>query len=575
MKNQELSNIFNEIAFFLEMEGIPFKPLAYEKTAIMLENLEEDIESIYAKRGVKGFEEMPGIGTSIAQKIEEYIQTGKIDTYLRLKKKIPVNIDELSAVEGMGPKKIKILYKELGIRNVKDLEIAAKNHKIAVLFGFGKKTEENILQGIKFLKRSKGRFLLSNALPIAYSICQTLKNMKAVKDIEVAGSLRRGKETIGDIDILAISGNPQKTMDIFTSLPGIVKIWGKGATKSSVRFNSGIDADLRIVPERSFGAALQYFTGSVEHNVALRKIAIEKGMKLNEYGLFKGPKMIAGKNEKEIYQALGLKLINPELRENKGEIEASLKGKLPKLIALDDIKGDLHCHSAWNGGENSIHDLAQAAMKRGYSYLGIADHTVSLHIENGLQEKDIILQGREIDRLNKNLSRRKFKLLKGAEVNILKDGTLDVSDKTLSKLDYVIAGVHSFFKLSRTENTRRIIKAMENPYVTIISHPSGRILKKRDEYEIDFEEILKAAYRTKTILEINACPDRLDLRDVNILRAKQAGVKMIINSDAHTISQLDNMPFGISQARRGWAQRSDILNSLNFKDLLIKLKLKH
>jgi len=574
MNNQHLANIFYEIAFLLEMDGVPFKPAAYEKAAIILENLEEDIEKIYQKKGIKGFEEMPGIGKGIAFRMEEYIKTGKISVYQYLKKKMPIDIGALDSIEGMGPRKIKILYEKLGIKNVKDLEKAAKNHEIAKLFGFGPKTEVNILQGIEFLKRNKGRFLFSDAISIAENVKQALNKSKLVKRIEIAGSLRRGKETIGDIDFLAIGSNHEKIMDAFVNLAGIAKIWAKGSTKSSVRFKNGIDADLRIVPEKSFGAALQYFTGSKEHNIALRKIAIDKGMKLNEYGLFKGPKMIEAGKEEKIYKALGLDWITPELREDKGEIEAGFKHKLPKLIQKKDIKGDLHCHSAWNGGKNSLEELAKEGIKRGYQYLGISDHTKSLRIENGLEEKDILLQIREIDRINKSLSKKriKFRLLKGAEVNILKDGSLDISDKVLSKLDYAIGGIHSGFKMKESENTQRLIKAMQNPYISIISHPTGRIIKRRDEYNIDLKQVLSIAKKTKTILEINSCADRLDLKDANIRKTKELGITMIINSDAHEIEQLDNIGFGITQARRGWAEKKDIANCLNIKKLLVRLK---
>jgi DNA polymerase (family 10) len=416
--------------------------------------------------------------------------------------------------------------------------------------------------------------LFSDAISIAQNVEKTIGKIRGVERITIAGSLRRGKETIGDIDFLAIANNHEKVMDAFVNLPGVSKIWAQGKTKSSVRFKNGIDADLRIVSGKSFGSALQYFTGSKDHNIALRKIAIEKGMKLNEYGLFKGGKMIGGVNEKSIYNSLGLDYIEPELREDKGEIQLAINRKLPKLIQGQNIKGDLHCHSAWNGGENSLDELAQAAIKKGYQYLGISDHTRSLKIENGLEEKDILLQIREIDRINKSFAKKriKFKLLKGAEVNILKDGSLDISDKVLSKLDYAIGGIHSGFKTAETQNTERMIRAMENPYITIISHPTGRIIKKRDEYNINFNKVLEVAQKTKTILEINSCASRLDLKDSNIKKAKELGISMIINSDAHEIEQLENIFFGVAQARRGWAEKKDIANCLNLEKILVRLK---
>jgi DNA polymerase (family 10) len=570
MKNQELAKIFYEISDFLEMEGVAFKPFAYQKAALTLENLKEDVEEIFKKGGRKALEEIPGVGKSIAEKIEEYLKTGKIKYYEKLKKKTPVNIKELTAIEGLGPKMVKVLYQKLGIRNLKDLERAAKAGKIAPLFGFGKKTEQNILEGIEFLKRSKGRFLLGEILPIVKEVEGKLKNLKEVKKISVAGSVRRMKETIGDVDFLVVSENPEKVMDFFVSLPGVVKIWGKGKTKSSVRMKEGFDMDLRVVPEKSYGSALQYFTGSKEHNIATRRIALSKGLKLSEYGLFEGKKQIAGSNEKEIYQKIGLCWIPPELRENQGEIEAALEKRLPELVELKDIKGDLHCHSKWDGGSNSILEMAEEAQKLGYQYLGITDHTKFLRIEHGLDEKKLALQRKEIDKINAQFQMLnvKLKILQGAETNILNDGSIDIKDEALKKLDYAIAGIHSNFKMEKERMTERIIKAMKNPYIKIISHPTGRILKKRDEYQVDFDKILRAAKLTNTVLEINSFPERLDLSDQNIKRAKEAGVKMVINTDSHHKDQLRYMEFGVAQARRGWAEKKDIINCQSLDKLL-------
>jgi len=570
MRNKEIAKILYQIADFLEMEGIAFKPYAYQKAALTLETLEEDVTQIYKEGGVKALENISGVGESIALKIEEYLKTGKIKYYQELKRKMPIDLGEIVAIEGMGPKKAKILYQKLGIKNVPELEKAARQHKIAPLFGFGEKTEKNILEGIEFLKRSKGRFLLGEILPVVKEISQKLKNLKEVQEVFPAGSVRRMKETIGDVDFLVISKNPEKVMDFFVSLPGVTKIWGKGKTKASVRMKEGFDMDIRVVPQRVFGAALQYFTGSKEHNIVLRKIAIDKGLKLSEYGLFKGAKMIAGKTEKEIYQTLGLELIAPELREDHGEIEASLAGKLPELIEKKDIKGDLHCHSRWDGGANTIKEMMRAAKDMGYQYIGIADHTKFLRIEHGLDEKKLALQRKEIEKLNSQLEKAglNFKILQGCEANILKDGSLDIKDQALKNLDYVIAGIHSNFKMERAEMTERMIKAMKNPYFNIISHPTGRILKRRDEYQIDFDKILRAAKEYKIILEINSFPERLDLNDQNIRRAKEAGVKMIINTDSHQKDQLRYIEFGLAQAKRGWAEKKDIINSQPIEKLI-------
>ncbi|MEK7635920.1 MAG: DNA polymerase/3'-5' exonuclease PolX [Patescibacteria group bacterium] len=574
MANQEIAKIFYQIARYLEMDGVAFKPYAYEKAALILETIKDDVVEIYAKGGIKALEEIPGIGKSIAEKIEEYLKKGKIKYYEELKKQMPLNIDELIRVEGLGPRKIKILYEKLGIKNLKDLEKAAKAHKIAPLFGFGEKTEQNILEGIEFAKREKGRFLLGDILPEVEIIYEKLKNLESVEKISLAGSLRRMKETIGDVDFLVISNNPRLVMDFFISLPGIVKVWGKGATKSSVRMKNGYDVDIRVVPSKSYGSALQYFTGSKEHNIILRKIAIDKGYKLSEYGLFKSSKMIAGENEEDIYEKLGLQWVPPEIRENTGEIEAALKNKLPKLVELKDIKGDLHTQTNWNGGANSIEEMAEIAMAMGYEYIGISDHTKFLKIEHGLDEKQILKQRKEINNINSKLKTKgqKLKILHGCEANIMSDGSIDIKDEVLAQLDYVIAGVHSQLKMPKKQMTERIVKAMRNPNVDIISHPTGRIIKKRDEYEIDIDEIMKIARETGTVLEINAYPGRLDLKDINIRKAKEIGVKMAINTDAHRKDQLRLMSFGVSQARRGWAEKEDIINCWPAEKMLKMLK---
>jgi DNA polymerase (family 10) len=570
MKNQELAKIFNEIAEYLEMEGVQFKPYAYQKAAITLATLKDDVGEIYQQRGLKGLKEITGVGASIAQKIEEFIHTGKIEYYEEFKRKMPVELDEIVKVEGVGPRKAKALFENLGIRNLQELEDAARAHKIAPLFGFGDKTEQNILEALEFLKRSHGRFLLGEILPAAQAVLEKLQQLKEVEVINTAGSLRRMKETIGDVDLLVISHNPQRVMDFFVSLPGVVKVWGKGATKSSVRMKEGFDMDLRVIPPESYGAALQYFTGSKDHNIALRKIAIDRGLKLSEYGLFHGPRMVAGKTEEEVYRALGLEWIPPEMRENMGEIDAALAGKLPHIIDYGDIKGDLHVHCNWNGGANSIEELAAAAMALGYEYLGIADHTKFLRIERGLDEETLEKRNKEIDQINARFRQegKNFRVLKGCEANIMPDGSMDIKDEALAQLDFVIAGVHSQFKMSREKMTERIITALKNPHVDIISHPTGRILKRRDEYEVDLGQVLEAARDYHKVLEINSYPERLDLNDINILRAKKLGVRMVINTDTHQVSQLHLMKFGVAQARRGWAERGDIINTWPAGELL-------
>jgi DNA polymerase (family 10) len=570
MVNKEIAEIFYEIANFLEMDEVPFKPVAYKRVAIALENLEEDVRDVYLKGGREALEDLPGVGKSIAEKIEEYLQTGKIKYHGKLKKKKPMDVEGLIAIEGLGPKRVKTLYQKLGIKNIKELEKAAKTGKIAPLFGFGEKTEKNILEGIEFLKRSKGRFLLGFILPKAREFKDELQNLKEVERVEIAGSLRRRKETIGDLDILVITKKPKKVMNYIVSIPEVVKVWGKGPTKTSVRMKDGFDIDIRAVAKKSYGSALQYFTGSKEHNVETRKIAISKGLKLNEYGVFRKKKMIAGWSESGIYRVLGLAYPAPELRENQGEVGAALKGRLPRIIGYNDLKGDLHCHTDWDGGENSILEMAEKAQSLDYEYLGISDHTKFLRIERGLDEKRLGERNKEIDKLNKKFESEgiDLRLLKGAEANILKDGSLDIKDEALAKLDYAIAGIHSNFKMKKSEMTKRIIRAIKNPRITILSHPTGRILQRRDEYQIDFDKILKVAKEFRVVLEINSYPKRLDLNDINIRRAKESGVKMVINSDAHHKNQLSFVEFGISQACRGWAEKEDIINTKSLKELL-------
>jgi DNA polymerase (family 10) len=434
------------------------------------------------------------------------------------------------------------------------------------LVGFGDKSEKNILEALEFLKRSQGRYLLGEILPEVKSIIKRLESLKEVEQISPAGSVRRRKDTIGDVDILVTTKNAKKVMDFFLSFPEIVKVWGKGSTKTSVRLRQGFDVDLRVLRKGSYGSALQYFTGSKEHNIAVRRIAMQEGLKLSEYGLFRGSKMIAGLSEQGVYKALGMDFIEPELREDRGEVSAAIMHNLPKLVGYNDIKGDLHCHTNQSDGENTIEEMAQAAKKLGYEYVGISDHTKFLKIVNGLDEKRLEKRIKEIDRLNEK--EKSFKVLKGAEVNILNDGSLDIKDETLQKLDYVIAGIHTNFKMGREEMTKRIVRAIKNPNVDIISHPTGRILKRRDEYNCDFDEILKAAKEYNVALEINSNMHRMDLNDQNIKRAKDAGVKMIINTDSHSTEGLKDIENGISQARRGWAEKEDIINTNSLKKLL-------
>jgi len=579
--NREISKILYEIGEYLEIKGVAFKPHAYEKAGYSIENLERLVSEIYKKGlsagrrgGLKAVEDIPGVGVSIAEKIEELLKTGRLKYYEKLKKSFPVKIGELSAIEGIGPKMIFKLYKKLNIRSISDLERAAKTNKIAKITGFGKKTEEKILKGIEFLRKSGGRFLLGVVLPQARSIENRLKELKHVDRVAIAGSLRRMQETIGDLDFLVTSKKPKEVMKFFVSMPEVAHVYSQGQTKAMVRLKNGMDADLRVVPDISFGAALQYFTGDKRHNITLRAIAEKKGLKLNEYGLWRGKKLIAGKTEEEIYKSLGMAILPPEIRNDSGEIQAALKNKLPKLINYGDLKGDLQVTTSWTDGENSIEAMAEAAQRSGLEYIVITDHTKSLAMTGGADEKKLLKQMKEIDRLNSKFQalNSKFRILKGAEVNILKNGSLDIEDVVLAKLDVVGIAIHSHFNLSRAEQTKRIIKAMENKHADILFHPTGRLIQKREPYDVDMDEIIKTAKETGTVLEIDADPYRLDLKDEYIRKAVAAGVKLSIDTDAHSKNSFHYLEFGIAQARRGWAKSSDIINTRPWRDMLKLLK---
>lgn len=579
MRNQEIAKIFKEMAIYLEMENVPFKPQAYERAAATIELLSEDLEEIYKKNNLKGLISIPGIGAGIAQKITEYLETNTIKEYEKLKNKIPVDLSNLITVEGLGPKGIKKLYKYLDIKNIQELEKAALEHKICQVEGFGEKSEAKILQSIKFLKHSSGRFILGFITPTIRELENRLHKLPDVKKIITAGSVRRRKETIGDIDILITIKEQKnnfpkiakKIIDYFISMPEVMQVLAQGETKSSIKLKEGLNVDLRIVSQSSYGAALNYFTGSKEHNIALRELALQKGYKLNEYGLFKNNKKIAGSTEEEIYQILGLEYIEPELRENTGEIEAAQKKNLPKLINYKDLQGDLQIQTTWTDGENSIEEMAQAAIQAGLKYIAITDHTKRLAMTRGLDEKKIIQQWKEIDRLNKKYAGR-LKILKGSECDILKDGALDLPDSILAKLDICGASIHSFFNLSKKEQTERLKRAMRNPHVDIIFHPTGRIINKREAYSLDIDEIIKTAKETGTILEIDAYPNRLDLKDEYIRKCIQQKVKLSIDSDAHSKNHLQYLEYGIAQARRGWAEKKDIINCWPLEKMLKLLK---
>ncbi len=555
---------------YMEMEEVAFKPQAFERVAESLGTLGQDVQEIYQTKGMKGLEAIPGVGKGIAEKIEEYLKTGKVKEYEQYRKKIPVDIESLTAVEGVGVKMVQELWEKLKIKNLKDLEKSVRTGKVAAIPGFGKKTQENILEGIAFLKKSEGRWLLGDIYPVAQRYVEELKDSGLVQQAVPAGSLRRMKETIGDIDILVTTEHPEKVMDFFVQMVPHEKIWGKGKTKASVRSKEGFDVDVRVVEEKVFGAALQYFTGSKEHNVKVRTLAVKKGLKLSEYGLFQGKKLIACKTEKEVYKALGMQYPEPELREDQGEVEAALQGKLPRTIPYGSLKGDLQVQTNWTDGKHSIEEMAKEAKKQGLKYIAITDHTKDLPMTGGADEKKLLLQMAEIDRLQKKISG--IAILKGAEVNIRKDGSLDIADEVLAKLDVVGIAVHSLFRMTKKDMTERIVRAMRNPHADILFHPTGRILLRRNAYEVDMERIIDEAKKTRTVLEANAASVRLDLKDTDIRKAVKAGVMLIINSDAHNKIHFEFLKYGIAQARRGWATESDVINTLPVKQFLKTLK---
>ena len=578
VSNTTIAKLLHEIGEYLAMQDVPFRPRAYEKAADAIENIEDDLSEIYKTGGIKALENIPGVGASIGEKIEEFLKTGRIAYHEELKRKEPVDLSGLAKVEGLGPKSIKHLYEKLGVKNLADLESAARSGKIAKLAGFGEKSEEKILKGVSFAKSYRGRFVLGSVMPEIRSIEGRLQKLHGVSKIIVAGSVRRRKETVGDADILIVSKNASPIMDSFTAMPEVVAVIAHGKTKSSVKLASGINIDLRVVPEESYGAALNYFTGSKDHNVALRSLAVKNGWKLNEYGLFKKQrgsarawKMIAGKTEEELYKKFGMDYIEPELRENTGELEAALKHMLPKLIGYDDLQGDLQVQTDWTDGADSIETMAKTAIAHGLKYIAITDHTKRLAMTHGLDEKRILKQMAEIDRLNKKFA-GKIKILKGSECDILKDGSLDLNDAVLSKLDVVGVAVHSLFNLSRGDQTERIRRAITNHNADILFHPTGRIINRREAYDVDIDTIIGVAKKTGTIMEIDAFPDRLDLKDEYIRKCIDSGVKMSIDSDAHSSDHFSCLEYGIAQARRGWATKESIINARPLEKMMRCLK---
>jgi DNA polymerase (family 10) len=593
MKNAAIAKIFRKIGFIIEMNGndvnATFKARAYKRTSDVIASLPTSIEEIYRKERLEGLQKIPSIGKAIALKIEEYITTGTIKYYEELKATTPLNIDDLYDIEGIGPKTIKVLYDKLKIKDLSGLEKAASEGRLRNIQGFSQNKEETILKKIQIFKKGRGRHLIGEVYPIVKQIETRLSNVKGVKRAVSAGSFRRMKETVGDIDYVVVSDSPQKVMDYFVEMPEVDEVFGKGPNKTFVHLNNGMDADLFVVPEESFGSSLQYFTGSKEHGIAMRKIALAKGLHLNEWGIFDNDKKrVAGFTEEEVYQALDLDWIPPEMRENTGEIEiAKKRGSLPSLIKYDGVKGDLQVHSNNTDGTMSIEDMSLAAKdKFGLEYIAITDHTKSLKLTNGLDEKQILDQANKITEINDKIKMNQhiqdqknhqkllnnFRILSSAEVNIMKDGSLDIANNVLDKLDIVGAAIHSNFEQPIEVQTERLIKAAQNPSIDIIFHPTGRRINKREGYPVNILKLIDVAKDTDTVLEIDAHYDRLDLKDDYIRMAVENNIKLVIDSDAHHPVHFAFLKFGIGQARRGWAKQSDILNTLPADTLLKSLK---
>ena len=565
MKNQFVADILNKIADLLDIKGeIFFKTRAYRIAAQAVEVLEEDIEIVVSEGRLTS---ISGIGDAIASKITEIVETGRLEYLKRLTKELPESLLYLLKIQSLGPKKVASLYKNLGITSIKDLRTACQQGKLRDLDGFGVITELNLLRGIALLEKTSGRALLPVAFSDGNNLINYLKNCDKIDALSIAGSLRRMKETIGDVDILASSDHPDEVMEYFTKYYEVDRVLLKGSTKTSVLLIDNLQVDLRVVKEESFGSALQYFTGSKEHNVAMRSLAIKKGYKLNEYGLFykETEKYVVGRTEKEIYNKLGLNYIEPELRENRGELVAAKKKTLPDLVGYDDIWGDFHVHSDWSDGSNSIEEIVEGAKNLGYSFVCITDHSQSLKVANGLSEDRVDKKIKKIEELNKK--NPGFKIYCGTECDIKADGTMDYPDSVLKKFDVVYAGIHIAFKMDRKTATNRIIRAMENEYVHAVAHPTCRMIGRREAFDLDMEEIMDVARKTDTFLEINAFPDRLDLKDSHVKLAKERGVKIILGSDTHFVINLPYMRFGIATARRGWLEKKDILNTYSQNDI--------
>ncbi|MGE5700474.1 MAG: DNA polymerase/3'-5' exonuclease PolX [Deltaproteobacteria bacterium] len=568
MTNAQMAKIFGEIADLLELKGEnPFRVRAYRRAAMNVEGIPKELSSL----GEEELTAIPGIGKDLAGKIRQYSETGKVDLHEELKKEIPAGLLAILRVPGVGPKTAKLLHDKRNVKSLEELEELARGRKLAGLPGIQEKTEVNILKGIELLKKGRERFPLGRALPVARYIVELLREAVPRGKFAVAGSLRRWKETVKDIDVLAAGKKPEEIAGAFVRLAAVKEVLERGATKCTAITAEGIQVDLRVVEESSFGAALQYFTGGKAHNIKLREMASRRGWKINEYGLFResDEKWIAGREEEDIYSALGLPWIPPELREDAGEIEAAMEGKLPELLAPADIRGDLHAHTKWSDGSHDLDSLVAAAKERGYRYIAVTDHSKGLGVAHGLDEKRVREQMRLIDAANTKLSG--FRILKGIEVDIRGDGKLDLPDELLAELDIVVASIHSGFRQGREQVTNRLLSAVRSPFVSVVAHPTGRLIGERDPYDADMEAVFRETARRGIAMEINANPVRLDLSDQHARMAKRYGIPLVVSTDTHIAANLDYMEYGVGTARRGWIEKKDVLNTLGAAALMKRL----
>lgn len=586
--NSEVAEIFDRLADLLEIKGENvFRIRAYRNASRTIYGLPKSVAEMVSNH--EDLSELPGIGKDLASKIEEIVKTGKLALLEKIHKQLPPEIESLMKIQGLGPHRIKALYETLKIKSIADLKKAVEAKKVRSLPGFGEKIEENVLREIARVKRAEGVLRLSQIEEEGEPLLEYLRKVKGVKNVIIAGSYRRAKETVRDIDMLVTCEHGSKVMGQFIKYEDVDKVVSHGETRSTVILRSGVQVDLRVVPEESYGAALLYFTGSKAHNIAVRKLAVRKGLKINEYGVFRGrgpgspareeakggagrgqEKRVAGKTEEEVYKTVGLSYIEPELREDTGEIEAAKKGVLPHLVTIKDIRGDLHMHTNLTDGHNTLPEMAEAAKKKGYEYIGNTEHSKHVTVAGGLDGRELLKRIKEIDKLNEKI--KGVVVLKGIEVDILSDGSLDIEDDILKELDFTVCAVHYKFNIPSEKQTERIMRAMDNPYCNIIAHPTGRLINERDPYDINMEKLIKAAKERGCFIELNAHPYRLDLTDVYCKLAKEQGVKIAISTDAHSSGDLDFMRYGVLQARRGWLEPEDVINTRSLSALKKLLK---